>query len=124
MLFSVNQASHLYVVKDASKDVAENAGDIVLKTTDDNKNIYFSYMGEGGLLRSDLIPVENVIAYSYKTAESLKTPLKKATVVLNNKISANPVAGQDYILKIAFRQFAGMSDEELLAFREQSINRC
>ena len=44
MLFSVNQASHLYVVKDASKDVAENAGDIVLKTTDDNKNIYFSYM--------------------------------------------------------------------------------
>lgn len=102
MLFSVNQASHLYVVKDASKDVAENAGDIVLKTTDDNKNIYFSYMGEGGLLRSDLIPIENVMAYSYKTATELKTPLKKTTVVLNNEISANPVAGQDYILRIKY----------------------
>lgn len=59
-------------------------------------------MGEGGLLRSDLIPVENVIAYSYKTAASLKTPLKKATVVLNTKISANPVAGQDYILRVKY----------------------
>lgn len=127
MLFSVNQASHLYVVKDASKDVAENAGDIVLKTTNDGKNMYFSYMGEGGLLRSDLIPVENIIAYSYKTATELKTPLKKATVVLNNEISATPVAGQDYILRVkysigsidnqyikygAVRSFVGMDAED------------
>lgn len=137
MLFSVNQASHLYVVKDASKDVAENAGDIVLKTTDDNKNIYFSYMGEGGLLRSDLIPVENVIAYSYKNAESLKTPLKKATVVLNNEISATPVAGQDYILRVkysigsidnqyikygAVRGFAGMTADEFYTKMVESLN--
>ena len=137
MLFSVNQASHLYVVKDASKDVAENAGDIVLKTTDDNKNIYFSYMGEGGLLRSDLIPIENVIAYSYKNAESLKTPLKKATVVLNNKISATPVAGQDYILRVkysigsidnqyikygAVRGFVGMTDDEFYTKMVESLN--
>lgn len=137
MLFSVNQASHLYVVKDASKDVAENAGDIVLKTTDDNKNIYFSYMGEGGLLRSDLIPIENVMAYSYKTAESLKTPLKKATVILNNEISANPVAGQDYILRVkysigsidnqyikygAVRGFVGMTPDEFYTKMVESLN--
>jgi hypothetical protein len=137
MLFSVNQASHLYVVKDASKDVAENAGDIVLKTTDDNKNIYFSYMGEGGLLRSDLIPIENVMAYSYKTAESLKTPLKKATVILNNEISANPVAGQDYILRVkysigsidnqyikygAVRGFVGMTADEFYTKMVESLN--
>lgn len=103
MLFSVNQASHLYVVKKvAESDSVVNVGDILVKTTDDGKNMYFSYMGEGGLLRSDLIPVENVIAYSYKTAASLKTPLKKATVILNNKISANPVAGQDYILRVKY----------------------
>lgn len=103
MLFSVNQASHLYVVKKvAESDSVVNVGDILVKTTDAGKNMYFSYMGEGGLLRSDLIPVENVIAYSYKTAKSLETPLKKATVVLNNKISANPVAGQDYILRVKY----------------------
>lgn len=137
MLFSVNQASHLYVVKDASKDVAENAGDIVLKTTDDNKNIYFSYMGEGGLLRSDLIPIENVMAYSYKTAASLKTPLKKATVVLNDEISATPVAGQDYILRIkysigsidnqyikygAVRGFVGMTADDFYTKMVESLN--
>lgn len=137
MLFSVNQASHLYVVKDASKDVAENAGDIVLKTTDDGKNMYFSYMGEGGLIRSDLIPVENIIAYSYKSAESLKTPLKKATVVLNNEISATPVAGQDYILRVkysigsidnqyikygAVRAFAGMTADEFYTKMVESLN--
>lgn len=137
MLFSVNQASHLYVVKDASKDVAENAGDIVLKTTDDNKNIYFSYMGEGGLLRSDLIPIENVMAYSYKTAASLKTPLKKATVVLNDEISATPVAGQDYILRVkysigsidnqyikygAVRGFVGMTADDFYTKMVESLN--
>lgn len=137
MLFSVNQASHLYVVKDASKDVAENAGDIVLKTTDDNKNIYFSYMGEGGLLRSDLIPIENVMAYSYKKAEELRIPFRKATVILNNEISANPVAGQDYILRVkysigsidnqyikygAVRGFVGMTADDFYTKMVESLN--
>lgn len=137
MLFSVNQASHLYVVKDASKDVAENAGDIVLKTTDDNKNIYFSYMGEGGLLRSDLIPIENVISYSYKEAAKLRIPFRKVTVVLNNEISANPVAGQDYILRVkysigsidnqyikygAVRGFVGMTADKFYTKMVESLN--
>lgn len=137
MLFSVNQASHLYVVKDASKDVAENAGDIVLKTTDDNKNIYFSYMGEGGLLRSDLIPIENVISYSYKEAAKLRIPFRKVTVVLNNEISATPVAGQDYILRVkysigsidnqyikygAVRGFVGMTADEFYTKMVESLN--
>lgn len=138
MLFSVNQASHLYVVKKvAESDSVVNVGDILVKTTDDGKNMYFSYMGEGGLLRSDLIPVENVIAYSYKTAKSLETPLKKATVVLNNKISANPVAGQDYILRVkysigsidnqyikygAVRGFVGMTADEFYTKMVESLN--
>lgn len=137
MLFSVNQASHLYVVKSVPEsDSVVNVGDILVKTTDDGKNMYFSYMGEGGLLRSDLIPVENVIAYSYKTAKSLETPLKKATVVLNNKISANPVAGQDYILRVkysigsidnqyikygAVHGFVGMTPEEFYKKMYESL---
>ena len=138
MLFSVNQASHLYVVKKlAESDSVVNVGDILVKTTDDGKNMYFSYMGEGGLIRSDLIPVENIIAYSYKTATELKTPRKKATVVLNNKISANPVAGQDYILRIkysigsidnqyikygAVRGFVGMTPDEFYTKMVESLN--
>lgn len=137
MLFSVNQASHLYVVKSVPEsDSVVNVGDILVKTTDDGKNMYFSYMGEGGLLRSDLIPVENIIAYSYKTASELRTYRKKATVVLNNEISANPVAGQDYILRVkysigsidnqyikygAVHGFVGMTPEEFYKKMYESL---
>lgn len=138
MLFSVNQASHLYVVKKvAESDSVVNVGDILVKTTDDGKNMYFSYMGEGGLLRSDLIPIENVISYSYKEATKLRIPFRKVTVVLNNKISANPVAGQDYILRVkysigsidnqyikygAVRGFVGMTADEFYTKMVESLN--
>lgn len=138
MLFSVNQASHLYVVKSVPEsDSVVNVGDILFKTTDDGKNMYFSYMGEGGLLRSDLIPIENVISYSYKEASKLRIPFRKVTVVLNNKISANPVAGQDYILRVkysigsidnqyikygAVRGFVGMTADEFYTKMVESLN--
>lgn len=138
MLFSVNQASHLYVVKSVPEsDSVVNVGDILVKTTDDGKNMYFSYMGEGGLLRSDLIPIENVIAYSYKSANELKTPLKKATIVLNGDLSATPVAGEDYILRIKYsigsidnqyikygvvRGFAGMTADAFYTKMVESLN--
>ena len=103
MLFSVNQASHLYVAKRVPEsDSVVNVGDILFKTTDDNKNMYFSYMGEGGLIRSDLIPVKNVMHFSAKTADELRIPLKKATVVLNSEVSTTPIAGEDYILRIKY----------------------
>jgi hypothetical protein len=113
MLFSVNQASHLYVANNYKDVLAEQkraeaaeetpnhtAGDIYAYVKDDN--LFFSYFGKGGLLRSDLIPVKNIMHYSIKSADDLRIPLKKATVVLNNKISATPVAGQDYILRVKY----------------------
>lgn len=108
MLFSVNQASHLYVAKNYNDVLAEQkketpnhtAGDIYAYVKDET--LFFSYFGEGGLLRSDLIPVKNIMHYSIKPASELRIPLKKATVVLNSKISTTPVAGQDYILRIKY----------------------
>ena len=143
MLFSVNQASHLYVAKNYKDVLAEQknvtpnhtAGDIYAYVKDGN--LFFSYFGEGGLLRSDLIPVKNIMHYSVASAESLKTPLKKATIVLNNKISATPVAGQDYILRVkysigsidnqyikygAVRGFVGMTDKDFYTKMVESLN--
>lgn len=143
MLFSVNQASHLYVAKNYKDVLAEQknetpkhtAGDIYAYVKDGN--LFFSYFGEGGLLRSDLIPVKNIMHYSVASAESLKTPLKKATVVLNNEISATPVAGQDYILRVkysigsidnqyikygAVRGFVGMTADEFYTKMVESLN--
>lgn len=142
MLFSVNQASHLYVAKNYKDVLAEQknetpkhtAGDIYAYVKDGN--LFFSYFGEGGLLRSDLIPVKNIMHYSVASAESLKTPLKKATIVLNNEISATPVAGQDYILRVkysigsidnqyikygAVRGFVGMTADEFYTKMVESL---
>ena len=98
MLFSVNQASHLYVAKRVDATLSK-VGDIYPYITNDGSHIYFKYAGEGGLLRSDLIPVTDLIHNLKPTeAEKLDTPLKEATVT----ITADPVAGQDYILRIKY----------------------
>lgn len=138
MLFSVNQASHLYVAKEFKPyptDVT-NVGDISLGVSKDG-NIYFSYMGEGGLMRSDLINVENIIDIRVKEASKMATPLKKATVVLNSEVSATPVAGEDYILRIkysigsidnqyikygAVRGFTGMTADDFYTKMVESLN--
>lgn len=143
MLFSVNQASHLYVAKNYKDVLAEQKNETPNHTVGDiyayvkDGNLFFSYFGEGGLLRSDLIPVKNIMHYSVASAESLKTPLKKATIVLNNEISATPVAGQDYILRVkysigsidnqyikygAVRGFVGMTDKEFYTKMVESLN--
>lgn len=143
MLFSVNQASHLYVAKNYTDVLTEQkketpnhtAGDIHAYVKDGN--LFFSYFGEGGLLRSDLIPVKNIMHYSVKSANDLRIPLKKATVVLNRKVSATPVAGQDYILRIkysigsidnqyikygAVHGFAGMTADTFYTEMVESLN--
>lgn len=97
MLFSVNQASHLYVARKINATPTE-VGDIYAYLTDDKENLYFKYVGEGGLLRSDLIPVDNIMYIKDNVAEDLDTPLKEATVTIDN----DPVAGQDYILRIKY----------------------
>lgn len=143
MLFSVNQASHLYVAKNYNDVIAEQKKETPNHTVGDigayvkDGNLFFSYFGEGGLLRSDLIPVKNIMHYSVSYAKDLRTPRKKATIVLNDKISATPVAGEDYILRIkysigsidnqyikygAVRGFAGMAPDEFYTEMVKSLN--
>jgi hypothetical protein len=59
-------------------------------------------------MRSDLIDVKNIMYAKATNAEKLQRELKSVIVTLNNAI----VAGQDYILRITFRQYVGMSDAD------------
>lgn len=73
------------------------------------KDIYFKYMGrDKEITRSDMIPVNQIDYAKWVTADAMKTPLKKVLVTLNG----DPIAGQDYILNIAFQQFYGLSPED------------
>lgn len=109
-VFSTNQARHLFVAT-AKAEVTEAAaaGTIEVKGDTAKNHLYFKYMGKGGQIRSDLIDIKNILYAKAVDAKAYARELKAVEVTLNEA----PIPGQDYILKIAFRQFAGMSDEDV-----------
>lgn len=118
MVFSTNQVRQLYVATDVKEGAAhvlatDTVGTIALKTDNAKSHMYFEYRGVGGLVRSDLIDVDKVLYAKATLASALARKLKKATVTLDATVNGgNPIAGQDYILRIVFRQYLGMSDED------------
>lgn len=117
-VFSTNQVRQLYVATKLKEGAAhvlatDQAGAIALKTDNAKSHMYFEYKGAGGLTRSDLISIENVLYAKATPASALSRKLKKVTVTLDQTVNdGNPIAGQDYILRIVFRQYLGMSDED------------
>lgn len=114
--FSTNQVRHLYVLKNFQEATNvtsfKNAGESIVSKTSDG-NVFIKYMGMGGQVRTDLIPTSKVLSATLLAKTKDRTPLKSVLVQLNPEISATPITGQDYILRIAFRQYFGMSDEDL-----------
>lgn len=111
-IFSTNQARHLYVataLKSPNVIASDAAGSIAVKVDNAKNHLYFEYMGQGGLTRSDLIDTKNIMYAKATSAEKMARDLKTVAVTLANA----PVEGQDYILKIVFRQFASISDEDI-----------
>ena len=111
--FSTNQVRHLYVLKNfqeaSSITSFKNAGETAIGATKDANDVFIKYIGMGGQVRTDLIPKSKVLSATLLTKDKDRTPLKSVLVQLN----AEPASGQDYILRIAFRQYFGMSDEDL-----------
>lgn len=115
MTFSTNQVRHLYVVKgtQASVGTADTAGKLAVKADSAKSHLYFEYKSPGGLVRSDLIDIKNIIAAKATDATSLRRELGQVKVTLDTAVNGGlPVPGQDYLLRVAIRQFAGMSDED------------
>jgi hypothetical protein len=113
MVFTMNQIRHLYVANALKDDVLQSdaAGTIAVKG--DKKKLYFAYKGADTLLRSDVISLENLISATVVDADTMERPLKAVKVTLDSSVNNGiPVAGQDYILNITFRQFVGISDED------------
>lgn len=117
-VYSTNQVRHLYVanaVKDAVTATDAVGTIAAIKQADtDATNLYFSYKGADTVLRSDVIDLKNLLSIKATKAEHMAHELKAVTVTLDNSVNGGiPVGGQDYILRIAFRQYIGMSDEDL-----------
>lgn len=115
-VFSTNQVRQLYVakvLKTPNVSASDTAGSIAVKNDTAKNHLYFEYKGADNLMRSDLIDIKNILYVKAIDADNMVHKLKSVTVALDTNINSGaPVAGQDYILRIAFRQYVGMSDED------------
>ena len=114
--FSTNQVRQLYVAKTLKTPhvlASDAAGSIAVKNDTAKNHLYFEYKGADNLMRSDLIDIKNILYAKATDADDMAHELKAVTVTLDSEVNAGvPVAGQDYILRIAFKQYVGMSDED------------
>lgn len=117
-VFSTNQNRQFYVATTYSASITNGstAGQIGgVKCINDglNKEFYFLYKGPENVLKSDRIQLKNLDYVKAFAPSDMIVPLKKVEITLSaDANSGAPIAGQDYVLRIAFRQFYGMSDED------------
>lgn len=115
-VFSVNQNRQLYVATEVGTVSEEsNVGTIEVGsiTPGVEKQLFFKYKGADTTLRSDLIDACKIAYAKAIKAEDMQDKLKQVKVTLDADVNGGePVSGQDYVLRIAFRQFYGMSDED------------
>ena len=123
MVFSTNQVRQLYVA--LANGQLTNAGDLKVNKTTDGKQLYFTYVGAmGDTMRSDLIDVDKITSITIKKASDMAKKRVCHLVTLDSTInSGNPVTGQDYILRLLFRQYVGMSEANTMnKYGEVHIN--
>lgn len=111
-IFTTNQVRHLYV-GDTFKTTKLSASD-TLNTVglgqDKEGCTYIQYMGVNGLMRSDLIDPAQLLSFKATKADDMARATKGYVITLDTNVGIIP--GQDYILRIAFDHYIGMSDED------------
>lgn len=114
--FSTNQARQLYVanaLKSPNVIATDAAGSIAVKSDTAKSHLYFEHMGAGGMTRSDLIDIKNILYAKATDADDLAYDLAKYKLTLDTTVNGGePVVAQDYILRIAFRNYPGLSEED------------
>lgn len=114
--FSTNQVRQLYVataLKSPNVIASDTAGSIAVKSDTAKSHLYFEYMGAEGMTRSDLIDIKNILYAKATDADDLAYDLAKYKLTLDDTVNGGePVVVQDYILRIAFRNYPGLSEED------------
>ena len=123
-LFTANQVNQVYVLKgdnpfislitDHDVTTSDKLGTIGAGITSDYKSIYFKYRGPGGVTRSDLIDIDKIERTVAIPASAMAQTLMSAKITLNAAAlkGSTPVAGQDYMLRITFNGYIGISPED------------
>lgn len=113
--FSINQVRHLYVEKVLKTDnnllSTDEAGSILPKADTAKTTLYFQYMSPAGIVSSDKITIANIISAKATASGSMAHKLARYEVTLSALASA-PVQAQEYVLRLAFRQFIGLGEDD------------
>lgn len=106
---SDNQFRNLYVMKmyKDSESTVTAVGDLTLKTTADNSNVYLVYKDTEDTITSDLISIKNLLYAKSTKATDMARTLNSQSVTLN----VNPISGQDYVLNVEVRNFVVLGDD-------------
>lgn len=118
-VFNTNQNRHLYIVKAykenvASTDAPGTIGGFKLTGKGLNAELHFLYRGADTMLKSDRIQLKNLDYCKHIPAADMVTPLKSVEITLDSEVNEGaPIPGQDYILRITFRQFYALGDENV-----------
>ena len=126
-VLSVNQNRQLYVAKAYSASIDETSavgtiGGVKTIGEGKDKELFFAYKGADGSMRSDRIQLNNLNYIKAFAAADMIEPLKVMKVSLDPEVNeGKPVVGQDYILRIIFRQWIG-ADERYQYVKDGAVH--
>ena len=103
--FSTNQVKHLYVAKAVDGNL-DTVGDIKFAAAGD-KDIVMKYVGNDGVVRSDIINLDNLVYAKAIKESTMEQYLDSAYVACGTA-----VANQSYILKVIVDSFSSLSEED------------
>lgn len=117
--FSENQVNHLYVVNNVVNYNGSDkpnvsygttaVGDIMIRMNKYTELVYGEYLGANKeVIRTDVIDPKKILWATHKSADDLARSLKAVKVTLD----ADPVAGQDYYIRVLFKAFASLGEED------------
>lgn len=113
--FSTNQVRHLYVEKELKTNdnllSTDAAGSILPKVDGAKTTLYFQYMSPAGIVSSDKITIANIISAKVTASDSMEHKLARYEVTLS-KLAPEPVQAQEYVLRLAFRQYIGIGEDD------------
>lgn len=113
--FSINQVRHLYVEKELKTGdnlLSTDAAGFILPKADTAKTtLYFQYMSPAGIVSSDKITIANVISAKATASGSMAHKLARYEVTLS-ALAPAPVQAQEYVLRLAFRQYIGLGEDD------------
>lgn len=107
--YSINQVRHFYVATASGAVTPESAnGTLEVKGSADKSTLVFKYKSPGGVEGSDIINVNNIMYAKHTLAANMATTLKVAEVT---PLSDAVIVGQEYIVKLTFKNYAGAGDD-------------